>query len=72
MKVNAYKVEARYLRLGDLYSDRGPDYWAMAKTNAPCFICMVETDDDSIVYRLEVRKLVGDTPLLDPTKPPGT
>lgn len=71
--IMANPTEARYLKVGDLYSDRGPEFWQYVKVNAPLYVCVhvPEPDDKSEVWRLEVRKLKGNAPQMDPSKLPG-
>lgn len=73
LRVRAVKTEGRYLKPGHLYSDKGPEFWSTAKTNASLYLClhMPEADDTSIVYRIHVEAYDESAPTMNPHLPPG-
>jgi len=66
------KIEAQHLEPGDLYSDKGPEFWQNTKLWAcGLFICLKtppKTEDDAI-YRITL--IDNDQPAMNPKKPPG-
>ena len=73
IRIRAVRVEARYLKPGDLYSLDAPERWANMKINAVVYICLriPEDDETELVYRLTIDFPEGHEPVLDPHSPPG-
>jgi hypothetical protein len=73
MKIKAERTEGRYLKPGDFFSDKGPEFWSKVKTvSAECYLCVNEPDetDKELVYKIIIeRERSG--PLMNPHLPPG-
>lgn len=58
LKIKAERVEGKYLKVGDLFSDQGPEFWSrtLKGTAKPLFLCVnePEKDDEELVYRLSI------------------